>query len=385
VREDLVYVGTYTDPDRQASWKVSPERPFMGLKAKTGSQGIYLFGQNPATGKLTPRGCVTGLLNPSYLALSPRGLALFVTSEVRFTDGQPSGAVSAFALNGEVPRFQGSALNGGGNPSHVSVSHDGRFLLVASHEHGLVSVLPVDEHGSIGMPVDIRRDPPNDPAGARGSHAHYATVDPSGEWVLATNTGTNRISVYRFDTASGRLTPGEPAAVELRAGAGPRHLAFHPTLPVAYANGEHDGSVTVLRWDAAVGRLTPVECLSALPDSVPAAIVEANPFGRLKSAHLAMHPGGRLLLVSNRGYDSIAVYAVDPESGRLQRLGIHPTRGATPRAFGIDPRGTFVHIASQNADGIDCYRIDLESGDLSFTGLTTEVPAPACVVFGSGA
>ena len=98
-----------------------------------------------------------------------------------------------------------------------------------------------------------------------------------------------------------------------------------------------------------------------------------------------MHPGGRLLLVSNRGYDSIAVFAVDPKSGRLQRLGLHPTRGATPRAFGIDPRGTFVHIASQNADGIDCYRIDLESGDLSITGLTTEVPAPACVVFGSGA
>ena len=381
MHEDLVYIGTYTDPDRQASWKVSPERPFMGLKGRTGSEGIYFFGQNPTTGELTPRGCVSGLVNPSYLALSPGGLTLFATSEVRFTDGQPSGMVSAFGLDGETPRYHGSALNGGGNPSHVSVSPDGRFLLVASHEHGLVSVLPVDECEGIGPPADMRRDRPNDPADARGSHAHYAAVDPSGQWVLATNTGTNRISVYRFDTASGRLTPGEPAAVELHAGSGPRHLAFHPRLPVAYANGEHDGSVTVLRWDAGAGRLTPVERLSALPDSVPAGIVEANPFGRLKSAHLAMHPGGRLLLVSNRGYDSIAVYAVDPESGRLQRLGIHPTRGATPRAFGIDPRGAFVYVANQNADSIDCYRTDSEDGDLAFTGLTTEVPAPACVVF----
>jgi 6-phosphogluconolactonase len=143
--------------------------------------------------------------------------------------------------------------------------------------------------------------------------------------------------------------------------------------------------VTVLRWDACDGRLTPVERLSALPDSVPVAIVEANPFGRLKSAHLAMHRGGRLLLVSNRGYDSIAVFGVDPDSGRLQRLGIHPMRGATPRAFGIDPRGAFVYVANQDADSIDCYRIDPEDGDLAFTGLTTEVPAPACVVFGPNA
>ena len=98
-----------------------------------------------------------------------------------------------------------------------------------------------------------------------------------------------------------------------------------------------------------------------------------------------VYAGRRLLLASNGGYDSIAAFAVDPESGRLKRLGIHPTRGATPRAFGIDPRGTFVYVANQNADSIDCYRIDLESGDLAFTGLTSEVPAPACIVFGPGA
>lgn len=382
MREQLVYVGTYTDPQRQVTRAVSPDWPLMGLGGPTGSDGIYVFAQDAHTGELFPRDVIRTPANPSYLALDPRGRLLYATSEVLETDGSPSGAVSSFSLDGTTPRLLSSALVGGGNPSHISTTADGRFLLVASHADGLVCVLPVNPNGTIGPPVDIRADPADDGDGPRGTHAHHAAVDPSGRWALVTNTGTDRISVFALSPGSGRLTPAEPPTVATVAGSGPRHLVFHPTLPLAYVNGEHDGSVTVLAWNAQTGRLNPRQRSSALPSEIQAGIVESNPFGRLNSAHLAVHSSGRFLLVSCRGFDSIAVFAVDQTSGALAPPDIHPLRGATPRAFAIEPRGEFVYVANQNSNSIDCYRLDVMTGGFTFAGPTTSVPAPACVMFG---
>ena len=374
----LVYVGTYTDPSPQAGFAVTPERPIMGMTGPTGSEGIYVFAHDPATGALTHRHTVAGTLNPSFLALDPQERFLFAVEEARETDGAATGAVSSFALDPAtgVPRFLSRQRSGGANPCHLAVAPDGRALLVANHEDGCVAVLPIDPEGRLAPATDVQYDAPRDPSDGRRPHAHFVTPDPTGDFILSTDTGTDRITIRRLDTAAGRLLAHQPPWGETHPGGSPRHLAFAPSGRALYANGEADLTLSVFAYDGAAGRLTARQHRSTLPEGVT---------GPFSTAQIAAHPNGRFVYVANRGHDTIAIFRIDPDTGEATLIANESTRGRTPRNFALDPTGQFLHVANQNSATIVSFRIDGASGLLTPTGHVAAVPAPTCVLFTRGA
>jgi 6-phosphogluconolactonase len=377
----MLFVGTYTDPNIQATYPVTPERPLMGMPGPTGSIGIYAYAQDTVTGAWSLQYTLPGA-NPAFVALDPDARRLFAVSEARFTDGEPEGSVVSYALagRGEQPILLNRQLSGGRNPCQLSVSPDGETLIVANHEHGRVAVFPVAADGRLGPATDVQVEEPTDPTGVRGSHTHCVTFDPTGHWVLSMNTGTDRVTVYRFDRQNKRLMPNDRPAVEIP-GAGPRHFVFHPNGRFGYTNGELDMSLSVMTWDGQKGTMSLIQSVATIPNGISMEAIAANPFGRLRSSHIAIHPNGRLLYVSSRGYDSIAVFTVDPATGRVELKRNEPTRGATPRGFAIAPNGSYLYVANQNSASVDCFKIDRETGGLDYAGRVAELPAPASIVF----
>ena len=371
-----VFVGTYTDPTPQAGYPVTPERPVMGMTGRTGSTGIYTFAHDSASGDWTPLGQTepAAVVNPSFLALSPDEQVLFAVNETREFAGQPTGAVSSFAVDaatGTLRRLS-QMPSGGGNPCHLTVAAAGRLLLVTNHEAATVAVLPIDEAGRLGAPVDVVHDPGEPPAGSRRPHTHFVTSDPERRYILTTNTGTDRVRVFRLETTPPRLVPNDPPWGQTHAGGSPRHLAFHPGGRYLFANGEADLTLSVFRYDADTGTLTYLGHEPTVPPGVT---------GQLSTAQILAHPNGRTVYVSNRGHDSIAVFAFDAATGQATRITTVPIGGRTPRNFALDPTGSFLYVAGQNSGTIVRFRVDEVSGQLSHPYEVATVPAPTCILF----
>lgn len=371
----LVYIGTYTDPSPQAGRAVTPDAPVMGMTGPTGSEGIYVLQQDTATGALTPLHAVGGAVNPSFLALDPQERFLFAACETRAWAGGATGTVASFALApaGGPPRLLGEMSSEGQNPCHLTVSPDGRWLLVANYEDARVAVLPIGDDGRLGAATAVREDAPLQDGSGRRSHAHFVAHDPAGRFVLSTNVGTDRITVETLDTATGRLLPHDPLWGETHPGGGARHLAFSPDGRAVYANGEGDLTLSVFDYDAERGALTPRQHLSTLP---PGTTGE-----RFSTSQIAAHPNGRAVYVANRGHDTIAIFRIDPATGAATLIANEPTRGLTPRNFALDPEGRFLYVANQNSGTIVPFAVDPETGLLTATGDETRVPEPTCILF----
>jgi 6-phosphogluconolactonase len=366
-----VYVGTYTDPSAQTGFAVSPDKPVMGMAGPTGSPGIYAFDYEPDAGAWSPLGTAEAV-NPSFLALDRAERVLYAVNETMAFNGEETGAVSSFALDpaSGVPRFVSQAPSGGGCPCHLTIAPCQRFVVVADWAAGRVAVLPVDEHGVLSPPTDIIQDEATDPG--RPPHAHFVTADPTGRFILTTDTGTDRIMVYQLDTSAGRLVPHDPAWGETHLGGSPRHLSFHPSGRYLFANGEADLTLSVFGFDAERGTLTYLHHEPTVPPGTT---------GRNSTAQLLAHPNGRFVYVSNRGPDNIAVFAFDEATGAVTRIANEPTRGQTPRNFMIDPSGRFLYAANQNSDTIVGFAIDPATGLLTAPQEVARVPAPTCILF----
>jgi 6-phosphogluconolactonase len=180
----------------------------------------------------------------------------------------------------------------------------------------------------------------------------------------------DKILVYRFHADQGSLSPHDPPAVLSKPGAGPRHFAFHPSGRYAYVINELDSTIAALSYDSDQGVLKPIQTVSTLPDGFS---------GNSTTAEVQVHPSGRYVYGSNRGHDSIVVFAADPDSGRLTYVEHEPTGGKTPRNFGIDPTGTYLLAANQDSDNVVVFRIDKATGQLESTGHTVKVRRPVCV------
>lgn len=355
---NLVYVGSYTEP------------------APRSGAGISIYHQDPQSGVLTHRQSYGDVVNPSFLAFDPRRQFLFAVNETKDYQGRPSGAVSSFAINpadGSL-RFLSRQPTEGGDPCHLCTDPTGRFLLVANHEDGSVAVLPVAEDGRLSPVSDRQQHVGSGPGPTQtGPHAHFVTFDPAGRVIMVPDKGMDKVILYRLDPAGRRLVPGEPAFGQLHAGAAPRHLAFHPNGRYAYVNGEADMTITAFAYDAEQGALTPLHYLSTLPAGA----------GRehVSTAQILVEPNGRFVYVSNRGHDTIAMFAIDPATGRLTATGHVATGGRTPRNFAIDPAGRFLYAANQSTDSIVCFRLDPVSGALTPTGSVINTGAPVCILF----
>ena len=354
--DDLIYVGTYTGPGR--------------------AEGIYVLRLDAATGALERVHTITGVDNPSFLALDRQRRFLYAVEEVSEHEGQKSGAISAFAVDGASGNlaFLNRQATHGTAPCYVSLDSGERFALVANYGSGTLSVFPRDADGRLQPASDVVQHQGRGPNPRRqeGPHAHSILPTPDGKYVLSCDLGIDRVLVYRLDAGAGTLAPNTLPFAQVSSGAGPRHVAFHPGGRFVYVNNEIDSTVSAFAYDGERGALQIVQTISTLPDDF---------VGRNSTAQIVAHPNGRFLYVSNRGHDSIATFAVDGETGRLRALGHEPTQGQTPRNFNLDPTGAYLLAANQSSNNVVSFRVDQETGRLQPTGRSLEVMAPVCLVF----
>lgn len=357
--EILVYVGTYTQPEAHVLGK---------------GAGIYLYRMDLASGALAFDSVTTGPVNPSFLALDPRRRFLYAVSEVATMTGAPGGAVYAYAIDPKTGRL--AYLNRqprcGRAPCYLSVEPTGRCVFVANYACGTVAVFPIEEDGRLGPSSGVVQHEGSSVNVERqeAPHPHSIVADPTGRFVFVADLGLDKIMSYRLDAIRGTLTPNDPPWVAVQAGAGPRHLVFHPQGRHAYLMNELDATLTAFAYDAARGALTPVQTVETLP---------ATYSGLRHGADVHVDAAGRFVYASNRGHDSLVVFAIDAASGRLAYVGRTSTHGKTPRNVALDPTGTFLLAANQDTDTIVTFRIDGPTGALSPTGHVTEVPTPVCI------
>lgn len=349
---------------------------YVGTYTKSKSKGIYSLRMDSDSGALSEPELAAEASNPSFLALHPTGRFLYAVSESGGPAGMEGGCVLAFAVSpggGLDPLNQ--QPSGGNGPCHLTVDRAGRNLLVANYGSGSVGVLPIGADGRLAGPSQVvqHHGAGPDPKRQKGPHAHSVNLDPSGRLAFVADLGLDKVMVYRFDPSLGTLTPHDPPAACVTPGAGPRHLAFHPTGQFAYVINELASTVTAFAYDAPRGVLRELQTVSTLPPDFVA--------GKNTTAEVRVHPSGRFLYGSNRGHDSIAVFAVDTATGLLAAVAHEPTQGRAPRHFAIDPAGAYLLAANQDSNNLVVFRIDSQTGRLKPAGFQAEVPSPVCVTF----
>jgi 6-phosphogluconolactonase len=348
-----MYVGTYTGPN---------------------SKGIYAYRFDAATGKATPVGLVAETANPSFLAIDRTQRFLYAANEIADYQGQKkSGAISAFAIDrksGKLTLLNQVSSHGAG-PCYVSFDQPGKYVLAANYGGGNVAVFPVFKDGRLGEASSVidHTGPTVDPLGAE---PHQIDLSSDNRFAIASYLGLDKLLVYRFDPARGALAANDPPFAQLHPGARPRHFDFHPNYKFLYVLEEATSTVDEFSYDAATGTLLQMATVSTLPEGFK---------GDNTTAEIKVHPDGKFLYSSNRGHDSITVFAIDAATGVPRFLEAVPTGGKKPRNFEIAPGGSYLAAANQNSNNIAIFKIDRQTGHLASTGQVLEVPSPACIKF----
>ena len=341
-----------------------------------GKDGIYRGRLDLKTGKLTELTVAAKLANPSFQVIHPGGGFLYSVVEAGRFEGTKGGGVVAMSIakgTGELTELN-RRPSGGAWPCHLTVSPSGRWLLGANYGGGNVFVLPIGADGKLGERTALvqHRGKSVDPKRQTAPHAHSINLDAPGRFAFAADLGLDQVLIYRLDPAKGTLTPHEPAFAATAPGAGPRHLAMHPAGKWAYVINELNSTVAAYAYDADKGTLTEIQTVTTLPK---------NHTGRNSCAEVQVHPSGKFLYGSNRGHDSIAIFAVDTHRGTLRATAHEPVGGKWPRNFRIDPTGAYLISANRHTNNVVVFRIDGATGALKPTGQAVEVPAPSCVKF----
>ncbi len=349
---------------------------FIGTYTHTDSQGIYTCRFDSDSGALERVSVATGAENPSFLALHPSKRFLYAASEVHEFEGKEQGAVYAYSVNpnsGELTYINSQGAGGPG-PCHVKVDATGRFVLAANYHGGSVCMLSIEDDGSLAPASDFIQHEGSsvNPRRQDQAHAHSINPDAQSRFAYVPDLGQDRIVIYRLDMDNRRLVPNDPAYVEVNPGFGPRHLDFHPNGKWAYLINELGSTITAFGYDQETGGLSEFQVIGTLPTGFS---------GSNTTADIHVHPSGKFVYGSNRGHDSIAIFSVDQDSGRLTPQGHRSTGGRTPRNFGIDPSARFLIAANQDSDNVVSFRIDGESGLLTSAGHELKVPMPVCVRF----
>jgi 6-phosphogluconolactonase len=379
-----VYVGTYTAPN------FAP-----GGKVPSTAKGIYVFKMDETRGGLTPVQVVTDE-NPSFLALDPTMNYLYCVNELGADgDGKPLGRVSAYQIDrsdGKL-RFLNTQLTNGTWPCHIWVHPSGKYLFAANYGSGNFPVFPIQDDGSIGEMTDLIQDAGNgtgpDQVRQEGPHAHMILTNPGAQHVFGVDLGADQVMAWNFDLASGKLSPGTVPYANVVSGAGCRHMGFHPSDKFAYVLNELSSTVDVFDFDPNRGSFIAIQTISTLPGDtkyVRPAFDPTSPgkvpTGTNTTAEIRVHPSGKWVYGTNRGANTIAVFEVDPKSGKLTATDWTSTRGEIPRGMNIDPSGTFLCVGNQNSDSILVFGIDPRNGKLQGPVQTINSPVPVDFAFG---
>lgn len=352
-----LYVGTYTSD-----------------KGANASRGVYVMELDTASGTLSEPRLAAECADPSFLAIHPGGRFLYAVNEVGQFQGRSGGGVSGFAIDpaGGTLKPINQQSSRGAHPCHLTVDRIGKNVLVANYGSGSVACLPIEADGRLKpASTAIQHEGSSvDPARQQGPHAHSINVDPGGRFAVAADLGLDKIFIYAFDPESGSLKPSQSQFAKLPPGSGPRHFAFAPGGRFGYVINEMADTIVAFAHDPETGSLSPIQSISTLP---------ADFHGKSFTAHVEVHPSGKFLYGSNRGHDSVAVYSIDQETGRLTLVAIEPTLGKEPRNFAVDPTGAYLLAENQNSNSIVVFRVDQTTGRLSPTGQKIAVPRPVCV------
>lgn len=365
----ILYVGTYTSGE---------------------SKGIYEYGYDAASGKLTSLGLAAATVNPSFLAVDRGYRFLYAVNEIPEYNGAASGGVTAFAIDRKTGKLAqlNEVASRGADPCYISFDKTGKFAFVANYTGGNVAAFPILPDGHLGDASSVMKD-----AGALGPnrerqeapHAHWVEASARNRFAYVSDLGLDRVLIYKFDATKGALNLGNVAPVEkagssnakdffsatLDPGTGPRHVAFSANGNSMYVLGELDSTVTVFANDAKE-TFRSVQKISALP---------AGFAGQNTAAEIVVHPSGKFLYTSNRGDDSIVVFAIDHANGKLTFIQRVPSGGNEPRNFALDPAGSRLFAANQTSGNIVEFTINQATGELTPTGEIAKVPSPVCLVF----
>jgi len=350
---------------------------FVGTYTQDGSssKGIYSYRYDSGSGQVTPLGVAAETVNPSWVTLHPNGRFLYAVNEIGNYKGPNSGGISAFSLDRSTGKLTllNEVASRGADPCYITIDKTGKYLLVANYTGGNVAVFPILSDGKLGEASAFIQHTGHGPNAERqeGPHAHSIDLSPDNRWAYVDDLGLDELLVYKFDAAKGTLTPNDPPFAKVAPGAGPRHFVLHPSGKSAYVVSELGRTVTVFSNDSSKGTFRLEQTISTLPQGFT---------DRNDDAEIEVHPSGKFLYASNRGHESIAVYAIDA-GGKLSLVEITPTGGKEPRSFEIDPTGKLLFAANQKSDNIVIFRIDPKSGRLTPTGQKLDVPSPVCVKF----
>ena len=341
----------------------------FGSTSTDESHGINMAPFNAQTGQLGEAIKVSNAIRPGFIIIHPDGQHLYATDTSRDVPEKKGHSVSAYRIEKSgMLNDLNTQPSGGEGPCHISLSPNAQYLLAANYRGGSCAVLPVLKNGELGEPTAVKQHECSGPNLTRQdkAHTHSFNCDPSGKFAIAADLGTDQILSYRLRNGSlslDNITKAPP-------GAGPRHLTFHPNRKFAYISMELNGTVSAYEYN--VGTLTKIQTAPTLP---------ADFKGENTVSEICISPDGRFLYVGNRGHDSLATFAVNPDDGKLTTTGHQSTLGEHPRHFNIDPTGTFLIAANMYSDNIAVFRIDRQTGRLEPTGSEITVPNASCVQF----
>ena len=352
-------------------------RVYFGTLSTGPGHGIYTSTLDRRTGALSGPELAAETSDPGFIAISPDRRFLYALGG-RYGPEQilVDGRVKAYAIDAPSGRLTlvNERATGDPEPCFITTDPAGGFVLTANYNGGSVAAYRIGDGGAVGERTAFARHAGSGPVPVRqeASHAHCINLDGTGRFALVADLGLDKVFIFRFDPATGGLSPNDPPFARMPAGSGPRHIAFHPSGKFAYSVNELDSTVAAFSWDGARGVLTPIQVEPLLPSGFS---------GQNTAAEIAVHPTGRFLYASNRGDDSIVVFAIDPASGLLafrQRMagGIR-----SPRSFALDPTGAWLVCGNLTADNASVFRIDPASGRLIATGRAVAVPQVSCVQF----
>ena len=351
----LVYVGTYTGPK---------------------SKGIYAYRFNPATARATELGVAADTVNPSFLAVSPDQKLLFAANEVSDYESAKSGAVSSFRIDHKTGKLTllNQVSSRGAGPCFLSLDKNGKFVLVANYDGGSIADFPVLAGGRLGPASAFVQHAGHgaNPERQQSPHAHCIRVDRNQRHAIAADLGLDQLLVYHFDSKTGSLTPNRPPFAEVKPGSGPRHFTFDSSGRFLYLVNEMASIIYAFSYDDAKGTLRQLQTISTLPKSF---------HGTSYAAEIAVHPSGKFLYASNRGHDSIAIFAINPAKHTLKSVGYVPAGGKFPRNFAITPDGAYMFVANQNSNNVVIFHINQKTGMLKAAGQSLSVASPVCVKF----
>jgi 6-phosphogluconolactonase len=344
---------------------------YFGTHRSGPGLGFSLAHFDTDTGVLTRPEFLLEAVEPAYFVIHPDGKHLYTCNSGKQTD-----LVSAYEINPKTGRL--TLLNrksaGGADPSYIVLDQTARYALVANYQGGSIATLPIGPDRLLGDRTGFAQHTGRsvNPQRQTRPFAHSIIVDPGNRFALVADLGVDKVFVYRFDAKSGALAPNDPPFAAVRPGSGPRHLKFHPNGKWVYLINEMGCTVTGFRWNETRGSLTEFQTVSTLPEGFA---------GTNTCAELQIHPNGRFLYGSNRGHDSLVMFAIDPATGALTLVERVSSQGKWPRNFTFDPTGKWILVCNHNSDNAVVFRVDGTTGRLTPVGPSVEVPYPFCARF----